>query len=119
MKTRDDDNLTAPLPAPRRRPRKRRRSPSLSEDQTDDPRRPEKRNRADEPADDSAAVVVVDEPPLLLAQNNGDVKNDSRSEQYHYDFCRFTSTELEAGRLPSAAAGYPIPEIEGDDVVTF
>ena len=74
------------------------------------------RSQADEPVDNGAAGVV-DDTSLFLAQQDGHVSNDSRTEQHYYEFGSFTSAEVEAGRLASAALGYPIPNIEGDDVV--
>ena len=74
------------------------------------------RNPADEPVDNSAAGVV-DDTPFFLAQQDGHLSNDSRTEQHYYKSGSFTSAEIEAGRLASAALGYPIPTIEGDDAV--
>ena len=116
VKNRDDEELAAGIPPPRRAPKKRRRSPSLSEEQIDDSRRPKKINQADKPADNRAASVV-DEPSLVFPQDDGQVTNDHRSEKFHSQFGDFTIAELEAGRLASAALGYPLPVIEGENTV--
>ena len=74
------------------------------------------RKQAEDPVDNGAAGVV-DDTPLSLAQQDGHVSIESRTEQHYYEFDSFTSAEIEAGRLISAALGYPIPTIEGDDAV--
>ncbi|KAL8784768.1 MAG: hypothetical protein Q9195_008904 [Heterodermia aff. obscurata] len=114
-----DDNLTTGIPPPRRARRKRRLSLSLSDHETATSKRPRTSIQADEPANNYEAVVIP-ESPLLLAQNDDEHVNDNCQPELHCNnLDRFTSAEIEDGRLASEALGYPLPILEGDEGVDF